>query len=119
MPGSVLSIKDRMRHGHDPDGDNHARASGRDELRAGEIVHPKADLATIHDLHVVEADRQLSEKRQKWRTHKVDPCAANMGDHVFIPPAIRIEGSICPNLTIRSIMIILFVFDHSFKIRRA
>ena len=41
-----------------------ARASGRDELRAGEIVYPKADLATIHDLYVlyvVDADRQLTE----------------------------------------------------------
>ena len=41
-----------------------ARASGRNELRAGEIVYPKADLATIHDLYVlyvVDADRQLTE----------------------------------------------------------
>lgn len=67
-----------------------ARASGRDELRAGEIVCPKADLATIHDPYVVEADRQLTEQRRKWRTHKVDPCTANMGGHVFtLPPARR------------------------------
>ena len=93
-----------------------ARASGRDELRAGEIAYPKADLATIHDLYVVEADRQLTKKRQKWRTHKVDPYTANMGDHVFTPPpATRIGGLVCPNLTTRSITTILFMLDHSLK----
>lgn len=89
-----------------------ARASGRDELRAGEIVYPKANLATIHDLYVVEADHQLTELRRKWRAHKVDPRTANMGDHVFTPPGETDRGLIRPNLTIRSIMAILFSFDH-------
>ncbi|MBI2178736.1 MAG: 3-isopropylmalate dehydratase large subunit, partial [Candidatus Tectomicrobia bacterium] len=36
-----------------------ARASGLPSVKPGDIIYPEADLATIHDLYVVEADEDL------------------------------------------------------------
>ena len=67
-----------------------ARASGRDELRAGEIVYPEADLATIHDLYVVEADRQLTELgvERPWDPERVFVCF----DHDTVPQTVAVAN---------------------------
>ena len=67
-----------------------ARASGLDDLRAGDIVYPQADLATIHDLYVVEADRQLLELgvERPWDPERVFVCF----DHDTIPQTIAIAN---------------------------
>ena len=67
-----------------------ARASGRSALRAGEIVYPEADLATIHDLYVVEADRQLLELgvERPWKPERVLVCF----DHDTIPQTIAVAN---------------------------
>ena len=67
-----------------------ARASGRDKLAAGEIVYPEADLATIHDLYVVEADRQLTELgvERPWDPERVFVCF----DHDTIPQTVAVAN---------------------------
>ena len=67
-----------------------AKASGRDELAAGEIVYPEADLATIHDLYVVEADRQLTELgvERPWDPERVFVCF----DHDTIPQTVAVAN---------------------------
>jgi 3-isopropylmalate/(R)-2-methylmalate dehydratase large subunit len=63
-----------------------ARASGRTSVRPGEIVYPEADLATIHDLYVVEADTQLRALgvERPWNPDRVFVCF----DHDIIPQSI-------------------------------
>ena len=67
-----------------------ARAAGRATVRPGEIVYPEADLATIHDLYVVEADTQLRALgvERPWNPDRVFVCF----DHDIIPQSVAVAN---------------------------
>ncbi|OGL64693.1 MAG: hypothetical protein A3J27_08585 [Candidatus Tectomicrobia bacterium RIFCSPLOWO2_12_FULL_69_37] len=67
-----------------------ARASGLPAVRPGEIVYPEADLATIHDLYVVEADRDLLSLgvEKPWDPARVLVCF----DHDVIPQSVAVAN---------------------------
>lgn len=63
-----------------------ARASSHASVKPGDIVYPEPDLATIHDLYVVEADRQLLQVgvERPWDPSRVLVCF----DHDTIPQTV-------------------------------
>ncbi len=67
-----------------------ARASGAPSVKPGEIVYPEADLATIHDLYVVEADKELRSLGvdQPWDPERLFVCF----DHDVIPQTVAVAN---------------------------
>jgi len=67
-----------------------ARAANLPIVRPGEIVYPEADLATIHDLYVVEADTQLRALgvEKPWNPDRVFVCF----DHDIIPQSVAVAN---------------------------